>query len=416
MESHAPTSKSAYWILALTILGSCAVLPGTARAGEEGDQPAIARDERISKEFYEDAEVLREEQKWSEAADAYWKALDADLLNYMAHVRYQETALKAGDAATEIVADYDDLLEGHPRNVYLLLHRHRLRPPEERLPLLESLAKVHPEISDIYLEIGRAQLALGEAKQAMKALEKAMALKSGDRPDVLLLLAEAEHGADKTDDAIKLLDDRVKANAEDFGARLALARLQLLTGAYEASAANAKTVIEQRPSYVSAFLVKGEALRARARRTTPSRPCRRPIARARRAIPSSSRWRTSRPSRRPRSPTRSRSSTTTRSIARAAESWRAFYGKAWALERLEKWDKAEEQYREVVSLQPASAVAVNSVGFCLFKQGRISEAQVQFKRAMDMDKTLVTAQRTTSGRVTTPRPSTPKPSRSTSAS
>ena len=35
---------------------------------------------------------------------------------------------------------------------------------------------------------------------------------------------------------------------------------------------------------------------------------------------------------------------------------------------------------------------MNSIGYCLFKQGRVTESQVQFKRALDMDRDFVTAQ------------------------
>lgn len=393
-DADTPKRRSSRVARLLTLLAVLAAPFATSvrsYAEEEPPEPPIVRDERISKEHCEEGEVFREEQKWGDAANCFWKALESDLLNYMAHVRYQETALKAGDGRDEVVADYADLLDDHPRNVVLQLHRHRLRPPTDRLPLLEKIAKTYGKLSDVHLEIGRAHLALGNAKEALGPLEKALALKVGDRPDVLLLLAEAEHGVGKTDDAIARLDARTKANPEDFHARLALARLQLLKGMHEASAANAAVVIEQRPSYVSAFLVKGEALSASGKLDEAVQT----LQSAYRARKESDDIVIALADLTARQETEAAYQLAIKYydevVARAEENWRAFYGKAWALERMEKWDLAEELYREVVSLRPTMAPAVNSVGFCLYKQGRVSEAQVQFKRAIDMDKDFVTA-------------------------
>ena len=398
MEPRAAVRQGpSWWLRTIPFVFACALLATfllrtvPAGADDEVEEAPIVRDERLSKEHYEEGEVLREEQKWSAAADAFWKALDADLLNYMAHVRYQESALKAGDGREEVVADYVDLLDGHRKHVLLQLHRHRLLPPAERLPILEKVAKAHGKVSDVHLEIGRAYLAVGNPKDAVDPLVKALALKVGDRPDVLLLLTEAEHGAGKTEEAIARLDARVKANAEDFNARLALARLQLLAGKHEACAANAAIVLEQRPSFLSAFLVKAEALSALNQ-----------IEEALQTLQSAYRARKeSDPVVIALADLTARQETEAayqlaikyydEVITRNAENWRAIYGKAWATERMEKWDGAEELYREVVSLRPTSAIAVNSVGFCLYKQGRISEAQVQFKRAVDMDADFVTA-------------------------
>jgi tetratricopeptide (TPR) repeat protein len=366
-----------------------------ARAGGDETQPAAQpvanRDPDLSKRHFEDGEVMREERKWGPAADAYWKAIEADLLNYRAHVRYQEAARRCGDAKKDIVSDYDGMLSEHRGLVAMQLHRDRLRPVDERLPLLQDLAKDHPKDADVQLELGRALLAQDKAKEAVSALEKALALVRGDRPDVLIMLAEAEHAAGQTDDAVKRLDARVKADPEDFDARLVLARMQLDDGAFEPAAANAATVLEQRPTFLAAFLVKSEALVGLGK----DKEALEAVRAAYRAAKDDDDVVIALADLTARQETEAAYKQAIgyydQVLARHADSWRAIYGKAWAFERLANWGKAEELYRQVVTLRPTSAHAVNSVGYCLFKQGRISEAQVQFKRAIDMDPSFVTA-------------------------
>ncbi|MDA1195829.1 MAG: tetratricopeptide repeat protein [Planctomycetota bacterium] len=364
-------------------------------AAQADDAPApIERDTEVSAQHFEDGEVAAEERRWSDAATSYWKSLESDLENYRAHVGYLRSALQAGDDRAQLATDYDRFVEEHPNRVAMKLHRARLDAPEARLEGLEKLAKSHAQDSNVHLEVGRALLALNQPKPAVAALTKALALKSGKRPDVLLLLAEAEHAAGSTAEAITRLDAAVRTDPLDFPARLVLARLQLAAGDAANSAKHATTVVEQRPSYLAAFLLKAEAL---SRVGTPEAlgEARETLQNAYRASSEDNDVVIALADLTARDETEAMYKLAIKYydevLARDAESARAMYGKAWVLERMEKWDEAEQAYREVMSIMPSLAPAVNSVGFCLFKQGRVTEAQVQFKRALDMNKEYVTA-------------------------
>ncbi len=364
------------------------------RTWAEDEPVKMERDADTSGQHFEDAEVLREEQKWSEAANSYWDALETDLQNYRAHVRYVECALKAGDAAKELIADYDKFIEEYPAYFPLKLHRLRLVPAEERLVQLAKHLKAKPKGADIHLEHGRTLLALGQVKPAVEALTKALALKSGKRPDILVMLAEAEHAAGKTTEAVARLANAVSANAQDFNARLVLARLQLGTGDAENSAKNATVVVEQRPSYIAAFLLKAEALVALGTSDAEDK-ARETLSNAYRANKEIDDVVIALADLTARDDTEASYKLALKyydeALARDEENFRALYGKAWVHERMEAWDTAEELYREVMAVRPSSVAAVNSVGYCLFKQGRVSGAQVQFKRALDMKGDYVTA-------------------------
>ncbi len=393
------------WLLLLPVivglLAAPAVLwsPSEARADDTGKKKdtkkaaaePIDRDPEASQEDFEEARVAREEQRPNDAATLFWKSLEADLLNYPAHIRYQEMSLKAGDAKAEVVADYDKFIEDYPSQVCFKLHRLRLEDPEPRLAKLAAFAKSHAKHSDVHLEIGRAHFARREYKLAIAALTKALALKVGDRPDVLILLAEAEHAGGKTDAAIARLDAAVKAKATFFDARLVLARLQLVAGQAEPSASNADIVIKQRPSYLAAFLVKSEAL-VGMEKEDEARETLKSAYRINKenndvVLAYADLW--------ARMETEASYKQAVKLyeevLARDDENWRALYGQGWVLERMLKFEEAEEKYRAVAAINTESVAAINSVGYVLFKQGRVSEAQVQFKRALDLDSTFVTA-------------------------
>lgn len=396
----APASAWRRRLLALLI--ATLVFPFTSSASafaeesEEEAPVAVERDPDVSAEHMEDALVAKEEGRLGEAATSYWKALESDLLNYRAHVGYIRYALAAGDKRAEIAADYDRFVEEHPRILELKLHRLRLDPAEERLAKLQKLGKdkAAARNANLHLEQGRALMATGQAKKALDALSKAQALKSGKRPDILHLLVEAEHAAGKTTEAIARLEGAVRADAEDFESRLILARLLLGQADYEASATHATTVVEQRPSYLAAFLLKAEAL-AGVGTAEAIGEARKTLASAYRANKENNDVVIALADLTARDETEASFKAAIKLydevLARDEESHRAMYGKAWVLERMEQWEAATDLYREVMAVKPSSHEAVNSVGYCLFKQGRVSEAQVQFKRALDMKDDFVTA-------------------------
>jgi tetratricopeptide (TPR) repeat protein len=254
------------------------------------------------------------------------------------------------------------------------------------------MRKECPKDPDVQLEIGRANLALGEPKAAVKALEGALALQAGERPDVLLLLAEAEIAAEKVDGARKRLETEVQAHPESWLARLMLARIALLQGEWKAAHEQADIVLQQRPTYVAAFLVKSEALSGEGKPEEGKDVLQTVYDRITKDVPEvnvaladlTARFETE-------AAYKQAALLYGEVLEKDAENWRALYGLAWVLEREGKFPEAEEKYRQVQTLQPLSAIVVNSVGYCLLKQGRVSQAQVQFKRALDMDPDYVTA-------------------------
>ena len=392
--------RTASWLLLLLpVVWGVPLVPGASfdaprASAEDEPKPArekVERDPAASKQFFDEAMLAREERRINDAATAFWKAVETDPLNFHAHVHYQETALAAGDSVADIVRDYDKFVDDYPTRLCFKLHRARLEEPAARMERLQKLEREFAKDPDLHLEMGRALLAKGEAKLALAELTKALALKVGDRPDILLLLAEAEHRGGKSEAAIQRLDAAVKAQAEFFEARLMLARLQLLAGLAEPSAANADIVIKQRPSHLAAFLIKSEAL-VMLKKDDEARETLTAAYRVNKEIDDvvvayADLW------------ARMETEAAYKQaialyeevLARNAENWRALYGTGWVLERLEQYDKAEEKYREVAGIQPNSVAAINSVGYTLYKQGRVSEAQVQFRRAIDLDPKFVPA-------------------------
>ena len=161
--------RSPSWLLILLLaLGLVAgpysptLLPATAdeeeleETEEESDEEPIDRDRESAREFLDEGDVKREEQLWGEAATAYWKAVESDLLEFVAHVRYQETGIKAGDDLDDMKGDYDSFIEDYPSQLCFKLHRLRLEDATERLEALNGLVAKHGKSGDLHLEIARA--------------------------------------------------------------------------------------------------------------------------------------------------------------------------------------------------------------------------------------------------------------------
>ena len=351
----------------------------------------IVSDPKAAAEAFDEGEALREENKWSLAAKSYWSAIEADVHHYRAHVRYQDASLAGDSTVADVVDEYDALVSDYPEVKALRLHRLRLDPPTKRLEALAAALGANPQDYNAMLEVGRARLALGEGDEAVRALNKAMGIAPSDRVDVLLLLAEAEASADKADAARKRLASAVDANPQFWLGHLALARLDLKEGLFAEARGRAETVLAQRPSYVGAFLLRSEALVGEgdvkqalgvlhsAKRITPESPA------VLVAIADLTAHEGTEKALKAALPIYEQV------LAANEEHVHALYGAAWAHERLKAYDKAEEKYRQVASLSPKSAEAIDSVGVCLLKQGRVSEAQVQFRRAIDLNETFVTA-------------------------
>ena len=381
-----------FCLLVAVALGGFA-LPAFAEENEKKeDPPAYKGDPETSAEHFDEGEAMREEGHWAKAADAYWKAVQADLNHYRAHVRYQEASLAAGDAIADLRDDYSTYVEDHPRNVKVKLHVLRLDDDlDSRLKRLEALKKAHATDFDVALEIGRVQLARGEPKAALAALEKAVKLAPASRPDILLMAAEAEWALDKRDAARTRLENAVRAKPAFWLGHLMLARFELADGQFEKAAGRAMTVIAQRPTYVAAFLIRAEGLAG----TGKVDEAKTLLSRAHKINPKITSVAVAIADLVAKAETAKSYEAAVAWYQKALEvddeDLHALYGMAWVLERQEKFEEAEEKYRQFVAIDPESVDGINSVGYCLLKQGRVSEAQRQFKRALDLDKDYVTA-------------------------
>ena len=322
--------------------------------------------------------------RWAKAADAYWAAIEADVHNYDAHVRYQVASRRNGVNPADLKADYDTFVNDFPDDVSFKLHRLRLDAPAERLAKLEALRGPNPDVDDVLVEIARCRLDAGDGDKAARILAPIVRKNAGgDR--AFLLLVRATLAKDKTRDAAKLFEARL-GKAPSPAVRLEAARFALATGEYEDALREATSVLEARPGSTAALLVKSEAEERSgkrdaaiatlevARRTTEDA---RPVLLALAELVGRGAER--------ETALAGALELYEKVLAEDAQDTRALYGKAWVLERQEKFEDAEKVYREVAQLLPVDPSVVESVGYVLFKQGRISDAQVQFKKAIDLD-------------------------------
>ncbi len=363
-----------------------------------GAPPALADEDEYageveeSAELFDEAEALREQGDQSAAATKYWEAVDANLNNYRAWMRYQESALAAGDPVEPMVEDLDSFIEDYPKLLCLKLHKLRITTEAaERIVALEEMLKANKGNADILLELGRAKLAEGRAGQALDPLTKAAAIAPAARTDVTLLLARAEYEVGKTAEARKRLDTAIAANPKFFDALLTLGRFDLREFEDESAVKRAATVLEMRPGHIGAFLLKSES----ESRAGKSEEALTTLTIARRAYPTNTEIGVAYANLLVLEET-DRSFQSAEIVYKSVlkddeENLRALYGLAWLYELQEKYEEAEKQYAEVSSIDPTNHMAINSLGYVMFKQGRISDAQVQFKKAIDLQGDFATA-------------------------
>jgi len=353
--------------------------------------PAYQGDREAARPHFEQGEVAFEEMRWTEAANAYWKALQEDLTFYVAHTRYQDAARRAGDQTDQTATEYDKLVADSPEVAELALHRLRLVDCPQRLERLEGLRKASPKDPNVLLEIGRATLVRGDASAAAKTLADAARLAGPERRDILLLQAEALLQAGSLTEARKLLEPVADADPQFWHAILLIGRLDLREGRHLEAASRARTVLSLRPSYVAAFLLAAEGLLRGEQREEAQQM----LASAERVNGEAADVQVALGDVKARLETDQYFAEALAHYGNALTKRpghpHALYGTAWVLERQKKHDEAEKKYREYLDVVPNSPEAINSIGFCLLKQGRVSEAQRQFQRAVDLDENYVTA-------------------------
>lgn len=374
--------------IVLAIAATSLTSPVSARA----DDPAPAMADAAPKPVAADGRrqfdaglVAREEGRWVDAAKAFSAALDADESDYVAHLRYQEAVIEAGEGAG-LAAGYDEQLKDHGGAIPTLkLHRLRLDPAGARVTPLQAMLKAAPGDVALLLELGRAQLALGDAPAAKKALEAAFASQP-DFADVRELSEEALRLSGDAAGARARLEAALKASPEDFESLLRLARLDLVEGKLDIAMKRADGVLSMRPSYLAARFVKSEA----AYRLGKIEDARNELDAILKGRPGDADAVLAVANFVAKSGTKEGLE---KAVAlykqvlalKNAPLLRAHYGLAWALERSGQLDPAAAEYREAGLLAPGDAAVVNSVGVVLLKQKKFQEAIVQFKKAIDLD-------------------------------
>lgn len=388
---------AALWLLAFVaagpfVLSSSPLRAEEAPAAEPAADPAEGADLAAAEKALAQADALREEGRWNEAAEAYWAARKANLADFRTHRSYQEMCRRAGDEVGKLIADYDQLVSSYPKHTAFRVLRLRLDPPATRLPALEALRAECPQDADLALELARATLESGDAAKTQKLLKEISGGLSGPAAvDAVLLGVEADMRAGQRAEARKRLDAALAAQPDQRELLLQAARLDLLEGQHEAGLDRAGKVLAGRPNHLAATLVQAELLSRLGKRDEA-------IAALERVL------RTAKDVTEVLLPLADLTAQleTEVAYAKANELYakvleakpnhpRAHYGVAWILERQTKWKEAEDAYRKSLTDDPAWARALHSVGYCMFRQGRVSEAQIQIRRALDIDPNLVPA-------------------------
>jgi tetratricopeptide (TPR) repeat protein len=362
-------------------------------APEAASDPSLGADLAAASTALLQADAARDEGRWHEAAESYWKARQANPAEFRTHARYQEMCLRAGDKRDELLKDYDALVAEYAKFGAFRLLRLRLEAPPARLAALEALLKEQGASPDLALELADAALAVGDAGRALKALDSAegKAPPTARQDEALMLRVQAEVTNGARDAARKRLDDVLKTRPDHREALLFLVRLDLEDGRHDAAIDGAKKILLGRPMHLAATLALAEALARTGKREEAVTVLEAPLRTAKDLpellIPLADLV---------------AAMETDVSYAKALDLYgrvpagsplhaRALYGTGWVLERQGKLKEAEDAYRKALAAAPDWARARHSIGFCAMKQGRVSEAQVEFRKALDLDPTLVPA-------------------------
>jgi tetratricopeptide (TPR) repeat protein len=400
MSTVRSSRRARSWALLLAAIagaGPCVVslapLGAEELPAQEGPaDPAEGADLAAAEKALAQADALREEGRWNEAAEAYWAARKANLADYRTHRHYQDMCRRAGDEVGKLIADYDQLIAGYPKHLGFRILRLRLDPPAARLVALEALRAEHPRDPDLAVEVVRALLESGDVTRTQKLLKEVAGGLSGARAvEAVLLGVQADLRAGQRAEARKRLDVVLASQPDQRDLLLEAARLDLLDGQAETGVERVGKVLAGRPNHLAATLVQAELLSRLGKRDEA-------IAALERVL------RTAKDSTDVLLPLAELTAQqeTDAGYAKATELYakvleakpnhpRAHYGVGWVLERQTKWKEAEDAYRKSLTEDPAWARALHSVGYCMFRQGRVSEAQIQIRRALDIDPNLVPA-------------------------
>ncbi len=372
--------------------------PAAPAPAPEGADPAVAADPSLGADLAAastalmQADALRDEGRWSEAAETYWKARKANPAEFRTHQRYQEACLRAGDKLADLVKDYDALVAEYPAHPAFRLHRLRLDPAAARVGALEALAKEKAGDADVALELAAAALEAGDPALAFKVVSPLQGkLPAARAEEGLFLLLEAQMRRGELADARKRLTELVTAKPQHREGVLLLARLDLLEGHLPEAADGCRKVLAQRPLHLAATLLLSEALSRGGKREEALAALEEPL-RVLKDLPDLLV---------PLADLSAQAETEAgfaralelydRSLAQRPTLLSALYGRAWVFERQAKWKEAEEAYRKALAADASFLRATHSIGYCALRQGRASEAQVQFRKVLDQAPEFVPA-------------------------
>lgn len=366
--------------------------PAAPAPAEEAADPAAGADTAAASTALLQADALRDEGRWGEAAEAYWKARKANPADFRTHQRYQEMCLKAGDKVEDLLKDYDALAAEYATHLSFRLHRMRLDPAGVRLGALEALAKEQPTEVAVSLELAAAAVEVGELAKAQKALAAAAGRVPSDRAhEALFLQLELDVRAGALPEARKRVTELLVAKPQQREGLLLLARLDLLEGRLPEASDGARKVLAQRPLHLAAALLLSEALSRGGKRDEAIAALEEPL-RTLKDLPELLLPLADLSAQAETEPGYNKAlELYERALSQRPGMLLALYGRAWVYERQTKWKEAEEAYRKALAQDPTFLRALHSIGYCAMRQGRASEAQVQFRKVLDQSPDFVPA-------------------------
>ena len=185
--------------------------------------------------WYLMGESYRFEEKYSEALDAYTKALELDPNFGPAYVGLARLEL-AQDENADVLSELDLAIEKSPNftEAYILRAEYKINHDdiEGALADLKTADGLAPNSPLIYLDYARAYLALGDAETAVASARRANDLDITMLP-VYLMLGEAYSANNQPGEAAKALQTYVTYAPEDPAVYFQLGKLHYLAGEYE---------------------------------------------------------------------------------------------------------------------------------------------------------------------------------------
>lgn len=196
--------------------------------------------------WYLMGESYRFEEKFSEALDAYTKALELDPNFGPAYVGLARLDL-AQDEDADVLGQLDLAIQASPdfTEAYLMRAEYKLHhdDPEGALEDVKTADQLSPNSALVYLEYARVYLALDDPQNAVIFARRANELDITMLP-VYLVLGEAYVANDQPGEAAKALQTYVTYAPEDPAVYFQLGKLHYLAGEFELALADLEKSIQ----------------------------------------------------------------------------------------------------------------------------------------------------------------------------